>query len=126
MAKTYEQLQKEIQKLQAEADRIRRKEVDDVVGRIREAIDFYGLTAADLGLGPAAVKSAKVTKAAKAPGRKRRSPGKAAAPKKEAAAPMYRDETGRTWGGRGKRPQWLRDALAAGRTLAEFRIAEPG
>jgi DNA-binding protein H-NS len=34
----------------------------------------------------------------------------------------FRDETGRTWGGIGKRPQWLRDALAAGKSLQDFAV----
>ena len=29
---------------------------------------------------------------------------------------------GNTWVGRGKRPQWLRDALAAGKQLSDFEI----
>ena len=32
----------------------------------------------------------------------------------------YADRAGNTWGGRGRRPQWLKDALAAGRRLDEF------
>lgn len=114
MAKTYEQLQRQIQALQAEAEKLRRKELDEVIGRIREAITFYGITAADLGL--AAKSPAKPKSAGRArPGRKAGKPAKAAV--------AYRNQNGQTWGGRGKRPQWLRDALAAGQTLDEFRVS---
>jgi len=116
MAKTYEQLQRQIAALQAEADKLRRKELDDVIGRIREAITFYGITAEDLGLAAKPAKQAQAVKRAK-PGRKAAKPAKAAK-----AAVTYRNENGQTWGGRGKRPQWLRDALAGGRTLEEFRV----
>lgn len=35
----------------------------------------------------------------------------------------YRDPaSGATWSGRGLRPRWLADALAAGRTLADFEV----
>jgi DNA-binding protein H-NS len=34
----------------------------------------------------------------------------------------YRNEDGAGWGGRGKRPQWLRDALAAGKQLSDFEV----
>jgi DNA-binding protein H-NS len=34
----------------------------------------------------------------------------------------YRDGEGNTWVGRGPRPQWLRDALANGKTLADFAV----
>ncbi|MBT2323945.1 H-NS histone family protein, partial [Variovorax paradoxus] len=35
----------------------------------------------------------------------------------------YSDGQGNSWSGMGKRPYWLRDALAAGRTLEEFATA---
>jgi DNA-binding protein H-NS len=117
MAKTYEQLQRQIQTLQAEAEKLRRKELGEVIGRIRQAIDFYGITAEDLGL--AAKSPAKPKGAGRAkPGRKA---GKAV--KTAKAAVTYRNESGQTWGGRGKRPQWLRDALAGGHALEEFRVS---
>ncbi|MFT3818482.1 MAG: H-NS histone family protein [Rubrivivax sp.] len=113
-SKSYEQIQRQIQALQAEAEKLRRKEVDEVIGRIREAIDHYGLTAADLGLG----------RAAPVPRKKKAAGGRKAAPKAGAAAASaaYRNDAGQTWAGRGKRPQWLRDALAAGHTLDEFKV----
>ena len=114
MAKSYEQIQRQIESLQAEADRIRRKEVDEVIGRIRQAIDHYGITAADLGLAVAKA----IPKARKGPVRKKA--GRKAAAKKVA----YRNESGQTWAGRGKRPQWLHEALASGRKLEEFKVSD--
>jgi len=114
MTKTYAQLIKQIEALQLDAEKVRRKEVDGVVSRIREAIDVYSLTAEDLGFGIKAKKDAKkAAPAAKRPARKAA---------KSAAEIKFRNETGGTWGGRGKRPQWLRDALAAGKTLADFAV----
>ncbi|MCW5632466.1 MAG: H-NS histone family protein [Rubrivivax sp.] len=118
--KTYEQLRKQIQALEAEAEKARRNEAAEVIARIRDAIAHYGLTAADLGLGGGA-KS--VRAARKRPGRKPGRPRKAAgATAGRKVAPKYRDEKGNTWAGRGKRPVWLRDALAAGRKLEDFAI----
>lgn len=114
MTKTYAQIVKQIETLKDEADKLRRKEVEGVIGRIREAITVYGLTAADLGLAPA--KATKAPKAAVGQKRAARKAGKAAAVAK------YRNEAGQTWAGRGKRPQWLRDALAGGKTLADFAV----
>ena len=113
MTKTYAQVMKQIDTLKAEADRLRRKEVDGVIERIRDAIRHYGLTAADLGL--ARGKGAAKPAAKKTRGRRR---AKAAA----TGVPKYRDDQGRTWVGRGKRPQWLRDALAAGKKLEDFAV----
>ena len=132
MAKTYEELQTEIARLQAEAEALRQQEVAEVIAKIRHAIDHYGLSAADLGFGrgkaakgaagpksvKAAAKAAAAMPARKKPGRK---PAAKAAP---AASALYRDEEGRTWGGRGKRPRWLHDALASGRKLEDFRVPQ--
>ena len=36
----------------------------------------------------------------------------------------YEDERGNTWSGKGRRPKWLKDALATGKTLADFGIGQ--
>jgi len=115
MTKTYIQIQKQIETLQREADKLRRKEVDDVVAKIKEAIAVYGISAADLGFSG---RSGAGAVAAKRRGR----PAAAKGRSKSASAPKYRDEAGNTWGGRGPRPQWLRDALNAGKSLADFAV----
>ncbi|MFO1270531.1 MAG: H-NS histone family protein [Rubrivivax sp.] len=115
MAKTYEQVLKQIESLKGEAEKLRRKEIDGVVARIREAIAHYGLTASDLGLATRARKAA-------APAAKPRAAKKAAKKGKGSVPPKYRDDAGHTWTGRGLKPVWLRDALAAGRTLKDFEI----
>lgn len=112
MSKTYSQLMKQIDTLKREAEDVRRKEVDGVISRIKEAIVAYGLTAADLGLGKT-----------KAPKAARKAPKKVARKSaKGAAAPKYKDEAGNVWGGRGPRPAWLRTALAAGKQLSDFAV----
>ncbi len=116
MTKSYAQIVKQIKALEAEAEKARRTEIDGVITRIREAIQFYNLTAADLGLSAKAKPEG--DKAAAPMKRKKR---KAAAPKAQAAA-KYSDGQGNTWVGRGKRPQWLRDGLAAGKQLSDFLI----
>lgn len=115
MKKSYTQVVKQIEVLKVEAEKLRRQEMAGVIERIRAAISFYNLTAADLGLGATA---ARAPKAVAKPGRRK---GKA----EVATAPTvlkYRDEQGRGWVGRGKRPQWLRDALAGGKSLQDFAV----
>ena len=79
MAKSLAQLNRQIEKLQREAESLRKKEAGAVISRIKEAIDHYGLTAADLGLaksGPTG-KTAKGRAAGKTPcaaGPRRRRP----------------------------------------------------
>lgn len=98
MKKTLASIEAEIEKLKASAEKIRKDEVAGVIGRIRVAIDHYGLTAADLGFGSAgAARQAKPV-----------------AGKKTATAATgfgiakYRDpSSGKTWTGRGKPPAWI-------------------
>jgi DNA-binding protein H-NS len=78
MTKSYAQIVKQIESLKQEAEKVRRKEIEGVVGRIREAISVYGLTADDLGFGAA---KAKRGRPAGFPAKKRgRKATKAAAP----------------------------------------------
>ena len=110
MTKTYSQIVQQIETLKQQADAIRKQEVSEVIGRIKDAIAFYQLTADDLGLsGHAAARpSGKSTKSAAAPG------------------PQFRDGSGNSWSGRGPRPRWLKAALAAGKSLDDFRTSGSG
>ena len=102
MTQSYSQIQKQIQTLQLKAEKLRDKEIEGVVARIRVAIEHYGLSPEQL--------------FARLPAeQKTRRPGKSGA-----RVARYADGTGNTWGGIGKRPDWLREALAAGRALEEF------
>jgi len=102
MPKTYHQIQREIDKLQKEAERLREKEAADVAAKIREAIAVYGFTVADL--------FGKAAKPVRGRGR-----AKPAAARKNAPAPKYSDGQGNVWSGRGPRPGWFKAALEAGK-----------
>lgn len=108
MAKTYAEISKQIEALQKQASDLRKKELAEVIAGIKEAMEVYGLTAADIGLAP-----------------KRRGP-KPGAPKKTArkgrSTAKYSDGAGNVWGGRGPRPLWLREALDAGKALEDFLV----
>lgn len=105
MTQSYKQIQKQIETLQRQAEKLRKQESGEVIARIKVAIAHYGLTAEQLGFGATAnnVKT-KATAGKSAPAR----------------SAKYGDDQGNSWSGMGKRPYWLRDALAAGRTLEEF------
>src|SRR5437868_7839847 len=109
MAKTLQTLLKQIAQLQKQADALRSREKTEVVDRIKEAVAHYGITADEL-FGAAPAKAGRKRAAApKAAGKPRK-----AAAKKPAGVAKYGDGTGRTWSGVGKRPNWFKDALAAG------------
>ena len=100
MAQTYKQLQKQIEQLQRQADALRDTEVKGVIDRIKVAIAHYGLTTAHLGLDSLPRKATE---------------------KKAKSSAQFSDGAGNAWSGRGPRPRWLREALAAGRSIEEFK-----
>ena len=105
----------QIAALQAKADALRKKEAIGVVAKIKEAIAHYGLTAADLGLSKPAQKQANVAKTAKK-ARKGSAAGKSVRPAK------YQDDQGHAWSGIGKRPDWFKASLAAGKTADDLLV----
>ena len=148
---SYIQLATQIEKLKKEAEAARKREVAETIANIKRAIELFGLTAEDLGLGrsgkkrgrkagtKSAAKSAgaakrrgrppKVaagSKAGRKAGRKasKKSGRKAAVvDKRSVVAPKYRDSaTGTTWTGRGKQPKWLAAAIQSGKKLEDFKI----
>ena len=50
--------------------------------------------------------------------------GKKRGPKPKASAPKYRhpDDASVTWTGKGRRPDWIKAGLAAGKSLEDFAI----
>lgn len=116
MAKSLQTLLKQISQLQKQADALRSREKADVVNRIKEAIAHYDITADDL-FGASAKASRKRAAAPKAAAKAR----KAAA--KKGGVAKYTDGAGRTWSGVGKRPNWFKDAIAAGKQAEDLLIA---
>lgn len=114
---TSTKLLQQVAALQRQAEELKRKEIPGVVARIKEAIAFYGLTAADLGLGVAGGRKAKTPKSPKA------SPAKKSAASKRPSVIKYSDAQGHSWSGRGPRPQWFKDALSSGASEESLRVA---
>jgi DNA-binding protein H-NS len=99
---TYSELMAQAQNLMAQAEQARKNELAGVIADIKAKMKQYGITVADLGGGSGGG-------------------GKRAA--KTAAAPKYRGPNGELWaGGPGRKPQWVRDVLAAGKSLDAYRI----
>lgn len=113
MAKTYAQIQLQIEKLQAQANALRKKEVAGVVARIREAITQYGLTSDDL-FGRVSRRQEKAPAPRATVRRKSKSKGQKVAVK-------FRHGVN-TWTGRGSRPNWLAAKLSEGKALDDFAV----
>lgn len=112
MGRSLSQIESEIEKLRKEAEAAREREMGDVIARIREAIGHYGITPRDL-FGRAL--------GAGSGSRLARRRGNGHGPRM-ASVVKYRDAAGHTWSGRGKRPNWFKEALAAGRTAEELLV----
>ena len=107
---TYLELRAKGEKLLAEAEELRAKELDAVVADIREKIKVFGLTPQDLGFRNRGV----------AP-RAQKMAGKPAGTVK--AKTKYRGPNGEAWsGGRGRKPRWVTEILAKGKKLEDFAI----
>lgn len=118
MAKTLDQIQQQIAKLQKEAEAIRAKEVSGVVERIKDAIAHYGLTVEDLfGRSVGGRKAASTDRV-----RLKKSTAKKASTKGSRVPVKYRDGAGNTWTGRGNKPRWLVAALASGKAVDDFAV----
>lgn len=111
MAQTYAQVQRQIEALQRQAEKLRAQEITGVVERIKIAIAHYKLTAEQLGLADLKVRKAKTSKTVRT------------APRTGTTTTASADRSGNTWGGRGPRPRWLREAHVEGRSVDEFAAA---
>ena len=101
---TYSELMAQAQALMAQAEQARKAELAAVIADIKAKMKEYGITAADLG-------------SAGAGGRKAGKSSKPAAPAK------YRGPQGELWaGGPGRKPEWVRAVLAAGKSIEDYRI----
>lgn len=119
MARTLAEINAEIAKLKKQADQIRSREVREVVSRIKEAIKSYGLTPREIfGKGAGGAAPARKVRAKKAGQSAKAAPRKV----KPAGVIRFRDEAGNSWTGRGKRPNWFKAAIAAGKKPEDLAV----
>ena len=89
--------------LEAEVEKVRLEELEQVVAELRQTIETYKITPEQLF--PNVVVA---TKYAARRGIRR--------------PPKYRNSEGQTWGGAGPRPKWLREAVARGESIEHYAI----
>lgn len=111
-AKTYADLQKQIAKLQTQAERMRKGSFDKAVGQIRDLMEKNGISIEQL------------TEALAAKGKKGRKPGKAGGGTPTAVKPKYESPTDPTvtWTGRGRKPKWVQEWVDGGNDLEKLLI----
>ena len=91
--------------LDDQIEQAKNKDRTEAIARIRALMDDYGLTMADLGGRPAAKNGS--------PARK---------PLGKVAAKYRNASTGETWSGRGLQPNWLKAAIAGGKSIEDFAV----
>ena len=121
MTESYQKIQRQIEALQRQADKLRKKEAEGVVARIKVAIAHYGLTAQQLGLGG----TSKQGRSGAGADSRANSPANFRATSGAVASARFADGKGNTWSGRGPRPRWLREAINGGGSIDAFRT-QPG
>lgn len=121
MAKSLAAIQQQIQKLQDQADLLKRKEAIGVIARIKTAIDFYGLTSADL-FGNDPVAPAKRISKTRKPEALLKSASTRAPNEKKAPKPAKFTDGTNFWSGHGKRPGWFKVAIEAGKSLEDLAV----
>lgn len=126
MPKSLSQIESQIAKLERQRDAMRAKEVTAVVARIRQAIDYYGLTAQDLGFDGSSTRRRGNSTKKVTPGATKKATRDATNGSKRVRPTVgrirYRDESGNQWTGHGKRPQWFKDAIASGKKPEDLAV----
>jgi len=97
---SYQEILGQIESLKQQAEEARKHELSSAIADIKRIMAQFGISPADLGFG----------------GRKAKGKGGTVAAK-------YRDPaSGKTWSGRGRRPAWVVEAEAAGKSLDNFKV----
>ena len=100
---TYLELKAQAEELMRKAEEARKKELEGVIADIKEKIAEYGITAKDLGLSVDKATTRQAGSSAPAPVR-------------------YRHPDGRTWSGKGRAPNWIKEAEEAGKNREDFSV----
>ncbi|MCS6786308.1 MAG: H-NS histone family protein [Thiobacillaceae bacterium] len=97
----WKELKDQIAALEREAEKARKEELAAVIADIKAKMAEWGISVEDLGL------------PTRRRGRRKAAVGEA----------KYRNPaTGETWTGKGRKPAWLTQALAQGKSLDDFRV----
>lgn len=102
------EIDEQIELLRAQARQIRDGERVNVIEEVRAKMSEYGITTTDLRLmrGPRAAAD-----------------GAGVASQRAQRVVKYRSPAGETWsGGPGRKPKWVADVLAVGRSIEDFAV----
>jgi DNA-binding protein H-NS len=96
---TYSELMSQAKELMAKAEQVRKEEIASAVSDIKAKMQQYGIKVTDLEGKSKPVQS------------------------KSKAQAKYRGPNGELWsGGAGRKPQWVREVVDAGKSIEDYRI----
>jgi DNA-binding protein H-NS len=124
----YAEIRAKITELQKQADEVYASEKKAAIADIREKIKTYGITAAEIGLEKkaGAAKTSTAKRSVKAASAKTTSakPARKTKAAAKTSVVQFVGPNGETWsGGRGKRPAWVNEILAAGGDMEQYRVS---
>lgn len=100
---SYQEILSQIEDLKRKAEGVRQQEMAGAIAEIKRLMAQFGITGEDLGLSSRG--------------------GAGKAKNRGIVAAKYRDPiSGKTWTGRGRRPGWVVDLEAQGKSLDDCRI----
>lgn len=105
MMLTYKELLAQSQELARQAEEARKRELGEVIAKIKSLMAEYEIHVEDL--------TARTS-----------SPKKKSVEPRDKVAPKYKNEAGQTWTGRGKPPKWVTDHIEAGGTREDLLIKQ--
>lgn len=113
--KSYQQILGQIEKLTAEAEKLRTRQASRALDQIMKLMGDYKLTLKDI---------ASATKSGRSDTKKVSRESRKGPPRARKPVPAkYRSADGsKTWSGRGLKPKWLSEELDKGHQLSDFLI----
>lgn len=133
----YLEYMKQIDELTKKAEAARKEERGAAIADIKAKIKAFGFTAEELGLAERAPRGRPPAAGPGRAGAKKAAAGKTDGPgrgagRKGKPSPLkgvkrkvkYRGPAGQPWSGVGRKPVWVTEAIAAGKSLEEFAVSE--
>lgn len=108
------EIKSQIEQLEKKAVAVKRSETKKVIAQIKALMKEFELSPRDLGFTSPDVGRNALTKPKKKSIKKVRT--------RRLIPVKYRNASGDTWTGRGKKPVWLATAIANGASIEEFRV----
>jgi DNA-binding protein H-NS len=118
MARSYDGIVSQIQNLQREARKLKKLRTA-AIREVRRLVAKFGISSEEIGATKATRRSRPLKRGPKGQANAR-SRGKVKTKRTNGPKLRYRGPNGEAWSGRGRRPAWLNEAIASGKSKDDF------